>query len=282
MPLDRPHIRLRLMLSKPFRLLSLLLIFVTLGWTRADAATASFHESFDSFDSNLWGVNYSTTPAAGANVFGIFDVEGTNYLKLRRTATGESPAGSANSFVFWKGNSEFAPSGKIDDFEMEIVIRIGTTGSGSSDNFGLAFRMSTTNYSSSAKEGYYVFIDLAGNLKLNKNPVNHTSLGTNLQTAKISAFSTDIDYTLKLNVEGSRIEANLYEPNGTEAVASLLITNAEYTEAGHFGIRTGFGNADGSVFYRDLTITAIPEPSQVALAGILIGGLLFWKARTVR
>lgn len=263
------------MLSKSFRLLfPLLLIFMSLAWTRTDAATASFHESFDSFDEALWGVNFTggTIPSNLDSVFRIATVNGTNYLNLQRLS-----GGSANAFVYWKGNSDFAPDGKVDDFELEIVLRLGAAGIGSSNTFGLAFRMDTTAYNNTT--GYYLYINATGKLILTQNPSNHTALGTVLQETSIPGFAINTDYTLKLRVEGSQIEANLWAPNGTEAVASLLITNAQNTSAGYFGLRTGFGNPSPSVFYRDLDITAIPEPSQLAAAALVAGVLLFRKKR---
>lgn len=263
------------MLPKPFRLFLLLVLLLALAGMRTDAATVSMHESFYAFDSALWDVSYngSTAPSPTSNAFGIVTISGTNYLNLQRNSNG-----TANAFVYWMGTPEFAPNGKLSDFEMDVVVRLGAAGAGTSNTFGFAFRTADTTYAHTGNPvaGYYLSINVnQGTLTLWESPQNHTALGTSLQSTSISGFSANVDYTLKLKAEGSRIEASLWAPGGTEAIASLLITDAKFTDAGYFGLRTGFGNQSPSVFYRDLNVAAIPEPSQVAVAAFMVGILLF-------
>ncbi len=281
-PLTR---NLRPMIAKSLRsLLLLAALAVSATPSRHLMAADSFHDSFEAFDTTIWGVNYAnnTPPATPGNVLRIQDIDDVSYLNLRRAATGDPEPGSANAFVYYKGTSDFAPGGQIADFNLDLVIRIGEKG-GSSDSMGVAFRMSTQSYSAT-KTGYYLGIDGSGStarLALYQNPGNHTVGTTTPLTSSTltGGLELDVDYILKLRAEGSTIEASLWKPNEETAIATLSISDATYLDAGYWGLRTNFTNGGTSVYYRDLTAAAIPEPSTVALASLALGGMLLLKLR---
>ncbi|HWL52521.1 MAG TPA: hypothetical protein VNQ90_08805 [Chthoniobacteraceae bacterium] len=288
------------MIAKPLRPL---LLLAAMAFSAAHSLTAanSFHDRFDTLDSNVWETGNSVTYPS--DFLRTQNISGTNYLNFRRNIDGETSTGTGSTFLYYKGTPDFVPGGQIADFTLDVVIRISQTGN--SDSAGVAFRMSSTDYSSTAKTGYYLGIDKyrttsSGSdgtpyLKLYKNP-NGSAVSTDALSNTppkdrvtllasdplVGGLDLDTDYTLRLRVEGSVIEASLYKPGVDDPIASLSINNAEYLNAGFLGLRTHNTNYGTSVYYRDFNVAAIPEPSTAALAGLMLGGMLLMKLRSRR
>ncbi len=261
------------MFTKALRFAAYLLLSM-LACERGTAAPLIFEEPFNSWNQTLWAVSYRTAPST--TVIQPVTIGDNTYLQFRRTRTGESPGGSANAFLSYKGHDDFVEDGKLADFKMELIIRMGEMDEGAgpgSGSIGFAFRSAAAGYNNNV--GYYLAVNFKdGALTLYKNPIDHTKYGTLVKSVTDFTLSSDVDYKLTLHVEGASIIASLWTLDGTEALTTLSIDDAENINAGLFGLRAHFWEPGQNAYFRDLKMETIPEPSHLALIGAIALGLL--------
>ncbi len=191
-----------------------------------------------------------------------------NALRFERAANGSSGnfGSNANAAVYYTA----AGSSQFSDFTAEVTLRFDNP-LGNSSSAGIMLRTQSLGYqfSSTPFAGYYIAVTLDG-LGIYENPTGNSTPGT--LVSSLAAFSAQgaTDYLFKVSAQGSTLTASLWDISGTEELASVIYSSANISD-GYFGFRNGFGNYAQTAYFRDLTLTVIPEPASLILLGI--GGL---------
>lgn len=197
-----------------------------------------------------------------------------NALKFHRAANNSAGnfGPNANAAVYYTPSE----NSRITEFTAEVTLRLeGPLGASSS--VGMMLRTQSLNYqfSNTPFSGYYVAITADG-LGIYENPTNNSAPGVLL--GSLSAFSAQgaTDYLFRVSAQGSILTASLWDSTGSTELASVTYSSAKITD-GYFGFRGGFGNYSTTAYFRDLTLTVIPEPSSLFLLGF--GGIVALRLR---
>lgn len=243
------------------------------------AAPASLHaavvynQSFASPVGGLptdWNINSGFDSSEGDAE--IATLSSTNWLKQERDGIS-----SGNSFVYFNGDfgSGVVNDGILSDFSASAFFRI--SGGSSGDGRGMMVRAGETD---ATPTGYYVVLS-DDRLRIYKDPTNPSSgRGTLLAFSdETVSLAGGTDYRFDISASGSTISAAVYTgPGFSTLVADVSVVDTSYT-SGLFGFRSSMGTAGRSVYWKDLTITAVPEPSTVALLGSVAGLCLLRRSR---
>ena len=277
--------------------LSLLAGSCLLVGTPAHAQTLLINESFNkpAMPSD-W-----TTPNPNWWAVDVATYQGQNHLRFAR------PAGStvADHVAYYKGKGidNSLTDSKLANFEASVVINTGNVverGASSVAGGMIIKANSLTSYGVAAGSYFIAFSPAAlsgsttwapglgiwSNLPDDPAGVRANYVRTNQALAfdSFSTFTDDMDVLLKVISNGSMLSASLWTLDenglGKDEIASVSIDNAA-TDPGYIGLRGAFSNTGVNLYFRDLQVTAIPEPSAALLLPLsaIMGLALKWRPR---
>lgn len=222
-----------------------------------------------------WNVSLPTNPVlVEAATF-----NGKSWLHIARP----SNEYGSRSFVSYTGGSDgVTPGNQLADFNGRIIL------SGLSGTYPSGVIMRARNKSQSNADAYYVAV-IPTSGTANGNPETarlaiYTGLGASLGASTLlvdDPVGFDLDstseYRLNFSAVGSTLTASLWsldaEGDPLAELASVTVQHQGATArtTGYFGLRGGVYSVVNGVYFRDLQVTVIPEPSLGRLSWIGLG-----------
>ncbi len=244
----------------------------------APASAATITQSFG----NPSDIGSIPTDWAIANYFnptnGTAQVaSGGSFTGLQLARTVSTGGASGNSFVYYKGSNDEVTNGILSNFSASLLIRPAGTSSNITDYRGVMVRTTINNSPSGSLSGYFVAVNREGTLAIFKDPGagNSGNSGGGARGNLISSISLtsglslDTDYLFSISAIDDKISASIYAWNVAESafttpLGEITITDNSYS-SGLFGLRIADSGINRSTYFRDLTITPVPEPASAAL-----------------
>ncbi len=218
----------------------------------------------------------------GSPTVGTETVNGTTWLSIARTSglSGSQLVYTAGSYGT-NGLPTPAPANQLADYTGQVVI--GATSWAAADGVGVLMRSYRASFGSDT--GYYLAMNSEG-LGLYWG-VGSGSLSTDNRLAFDAFEAAPVSladggqYLLSFSAVSKQIDASLYASwtfgEGGEILGTPIAT-LSYTDEreaarldGYFAVRGGRFTSNRTAYFRDLSVTAIPEPS-VAGLGLLGAG----------
>jgi hypothetical protein len=262
----------------------------------ADAASASVITVTENFNSYATG----DTPVTGfteSNTAAYTIVPGPTTGDQRYRASLSSASGGANA------SSGTQIAGVVgNNFSVSTLFNVTSfTANGTSTlNLGFGLLGTTANFSDTGAESQYrVLFTIASGTTADVGVVNFQETATNftigtginqqVRGASIGV-ATGVDYLLTVdgtyNASGHLTMVATATRLDTNASTTSTVTDTTPRAGSFFGYRTALNAAGGSaamvVNYDNFSLTAVPEPASVGVAGIAALGLLGRRRRAVR
>lgn len=201
-------------------------------------------------------------------------------LKTIRPASSVPDSSSHSATAFYVGTQGSVIDGSLQTFTVTGTTRyslLESGGSAISSTFGFIVGASNLTFGSN---GYYVAYNPgAGALAVWKNPGTGNVLSLDAAVAQVSLggpLLVDHDYQITVQVQNGSLQAWIYD--GDSALGSLSYSDAGIGQAGYLGWRSAFGNTNIASWVRNVEISVIPEPSEmaavlalIALAAVAVG-----------
>jgi hypothetical protein len=210
---------------------------------------------------------------ANDGIVEIAEIDGSlgNALRFQRPASGGAGSFSSGALYY---TGEAVPGGLMQDFSAGVTLRLGANlGTASSVGFMVRTQSLSYSFAPSPYGGYYVALTSTG-LGIYSNPSAHNELGTLVSSLDSFSSVASTDYLFRVSAEGTTISASLWSADGTTELAAVEYTSAENV-GGYFGFRSGYGNSNMTGYFRDLTLTVVPEPTAASLAAVGVCALAF-------
>ncbi|HWL51863.1 MAG TPA: hypothetical protein VNQ90_05485 [Chthoniobacteraceae bacterium] len=219
----------------------------------------------------------------GSPTVGTANVDGRSWLTVERTSglSGAQLVYTAGSYSD-NGLPKVDPANQLADFTGRVVLAADTWAA--ADGVGVVLRSRRSSFG--GDDAYYLAMSSEG-LGLYWGIGNNSLAPAN--RLAFDAFETapgSLDdgnsYLLSFSAVSNRIDASLYASwtlDESGAILGTPIATLSYTDLrdvartdGYFALRGGRFTSNRTAYFRDLTVTTIPEPS-VAGLGLLCAGL---------
>ncbi len=247
---------------------------------------AVYQQSFSSPTNSLpngWNVAGYFDPSLG-----VAQIRTTaNFTALMQERTVNSSGGNGNSFIYYTGNvADEVENGVFSDFTASVIINTSVANTSSGVHHGMMVRTAAPSGNATQLHGYYVTLGNSGGntvLSIYKDPgtggagVVGTLLASSSQESPFSLVK-NTDYLFTISAIQDTITGSLYgwdpvEQEFSNLLGTVTTTDTTYT-SGLFGFRINHSAGPRTTYWRDLSVTTIPEPGTAAL--LIPFGLAAW------